>query len=104
VRLAKKILMIARAKERVKKLETIIGKMVIDTPLGPDIGMLSDDEIKIVDEIADKYLANSSTGSEPAVLDKGRLYHFNPGLAEEVGQRQKSLKEKTRQKSTEEDE
>lgn len=101
MRLAKKILMLARAKERVKKLETIIGKMVVDTPLGPDIGMLNDEELKIVDAIADKYIEEANSNYTPAVLDKGRLYHFNPGLIEEVGL--SSLKEETSKKSKEDE-
>ena len=99
---AKRILMLARAKERIKKLETIIGKMIVDTPLWADTGMLSDEELKMVDDIADKYISEVDTGCGSKALSEGRLYHFNPGLVEEVGL--SPLKEETKQKSGEESE
>lgn len=63
--MGKKISAFAKANDRIKKLETIIGKMVVDAHVWPDMDMLYPDEEKLVDEVSDKYMAETHTGVEP---------------------------------------
>jgi len=69
---------LARAHERIRKLETIIGKMVVDTPMGADTEMLDPDEQDLVEKISDEYFAENNTGVG------GRLYSPDPKVWEEV--------------------
>jgi hypothetical protein len=77
--MSKVISALAKANERIKKLETIIGKMVIDTPMGGDTSMLDQDEQVLADQIADEYFAENNTGS-----GVGKLYDPDPSVWEEV--------------------
>ena len=77
--MSKVISALAKANERIKKLETIIGKMVIDTPFPADTSMLSPEEQVLAEEVADKHFAENSSG-----VSGGSLYEPDPSIWEEV--------------------